>query len=257
MSADAQGNDLDAVSVPITGLAAIAPVDAANVLTKADLVARPLALPSAFRKLGLIKTDGGFEAGRDAGDAILFFQVGYQLSGEGTRTVKIGLAENNPAVLALIEGAEPDANGVIEVSSSLPNNQWILFTSTKYRNKTEDRQIGVAYVSAVEPDKAERGSVKGAVVTLTYVEHELFNEAPFWQVTLPAPTTTITPTGVTPGTPGSFTPAGATVPSTIAELRALGALGQTTAWTTGQYVVYGSSSHAHWDGTDWQTGNAA
>ncbi|MGN7861455.1 hypothetical protein ACTJI8_12815 [Microbacterium sp. 22303] len=257
MTADAQGNDLSAVPVPVTGLAAIAPVDAANVLTKAELAARPIVMPGAFSKLGLIKVDGGFEAARDSGDAILFFQKGYQLSGEGTRTVKIGLAENNPTVLKLIEGAEPDVNGVIEVSSSLPNNQWILFTSTKYRNKTEERQIGVAYVSAVEPDKAERGSVKGAVVTLTYVEHELFNEAPFWQVVLPAPGATITPTGVTAGTPGSFSPVGATPPSTIAELRALGALGQTTAWTTGQYVVYATSSHAHWDGTDWQTGNAA
>lgn len=255
MTADAQGNDLSAVSVPITGLAAIAPVDAANVLTKPALAARPLVLPAAFLKLGLIKVDGGFEPTRDSGDPLEFLQKGYVLSGEGTRTVKVGLAENNTAVLKLIEGATPDANGVIEVSSSLPNNQWLLFTSTKYRNKTEDRQLGVVFVSAVEPDKAERGSVKGAVVTLTYVEHELFNDAPFWHVSLPAPPATITPTGITRGTPGSFTPAGATVPATIAALRALGSLGQTTAWTTGQYIVIGTGN-VSWDGTDWKTGVA-
>lgn len=256
MTADAQGNDLSAVPVPVTGLAAIAPVDAANVLTKQELAARPIVMPAAFAKLGLIKVDGGFESARDSGDAILFFQKGYQLSGEGTRTVKIGLAENNATVLKLIEGAEPDVNGVIEVSSSLPNNQWILFTSTKYRNKTEDRQIGVAYVSAVEPDKAERGSVKGSVVTLTYVEHELFSDAPFWQVSLPALGATITPTGVTAGTPGSFSPVGATAPANITALRALGPLGQTTAWTTGQYVVLANAAQVSWDGTDWKTGAA-
>lgn len=257
MTADAQGNDLSAVPVPITGLAAIAPVDPANVLTKPALAARPIVLPAGYRKLGLIKKDGGYEVGRDAGDPIDFFQYGYQLAGEGTRTVKVGLAENNAAVLALIEGAEPDANGVIEVSSSLPDNQWILFTSTKYRNKTEDRQIGVAFVSAVEPDKAERGSVKGSVVTLTYLEHELFNDAPFWAVTLPAPGATIVPTGVTAGAPGSFSPVGATPPANITALRALGALGQTTAWTTGQYVVLGNAAQVSWDGTDWKTGAAA
>lgn len=65
------------------------------------------------------------------------------------------------------------------------------------------------------------------------------------------------PTGVTPGTPGAFTPTGSAAPATIAALRALGPLGQTTAWTTGQYVEYGSAQKAHWDGTDWQTGVAA
>lgn len=65
------------------------------------------------------------------------------------------------------------------------------------------------------------------------------------------------PTGVTAGAPGAFTPTGATPPATIADLRALGALGQTTAWTTGQYIVYGSNQKAHWDGTDWATGEAA
>lgn len=71
--------------------------------------------------------------------------------------------------------------------------------------------------------------------------------------TAPAPPP---PTGVTAGTPGAFTPAGSAVPATIADLRNLGSLGQTTAWTTGQHVIYGASSHAHWDGDSWETGNA-
>lgn len=64
------------------------------------------------------------------------------------------------------------------------------------------------------------------------------------------------PTGVTAGTPGAFTPSGSTVPANITALRALGSLGQTTAWTTGQYVVIGSGN-VHWDGSDWKTGTAA
>lgn len=65
------------------------------------------------------------------------------------------------------------------------------------------------------------------------------------------------PTGVTPGTPGVFTPAGSAIPASITDLRGLGAIGQTTAWTTGQYVEYGSAQKAHWTGSDWATGVAA
>lgn len=180
MTADTQGNDLDAVGVPITGLAAFAPVDAGNVIASADLKADPLTLPAAFKKLGLYKQDGGPSPARESGDRIEFFQKGYFLSGEGTRSVQIGLAEQNANVQALIEDATPDANGVIEVSSNLPNNEFILLVVTRYRGGLEKRVIGVASVTAVEPDQQERGSVEGANVTFTWKEHDLFNGAPFW-----------------------------------------------------------------------------
>ena len=62
------------------------------------------------------------------------------------------------------------------------------------------------------------------------------------------------PTGCTAGAPGSFTPAGCDVPDNLAELRGLGALGQTAAWTTGQYVNLDPVGSAYWDGTTWQLG---
>lgn len=64
-----------------------------------------------------------------------------------------------------------------------------------------------------------------------------------------------TATGATAGTPGSFTPDGST-PATLAALQGLGALGQTTAWTTGEFVVLGDESEAHWNGTAWAAGKA-
>ena len=93
-------------------------------------------------------------------------------------------------------------------------------------------------------------------MTFTWQEDDLFNGAPFWQWGPAVPGTTA-PTGVTAGTPGAFTPAEATAPATLTALQALGALGETTAWTTGQYVVLGDASHAHWNGTAWAAGNAA
>lgn len=181
MTADSAGNDLDAVGVPITGLAAFAPLLEANLIAKADLGASPLVLPAAYKKLGLYKQDGGPAPSRENGDAIEFFQKGYTLAGDGTRSVVIGLAEQNAAVQSLIEDATPDTDGVIEVSSSLPDNRFILLVVTKYRNGTEKRQIGVAAVTSVEPDQSERGSVEGQNVTFTWQEDDLFNGAPFWQ----------------------------------------------------------------------------
>lgn len=65
------------------------------------------------------------------------------------------------------------------------------------------------------------------------------------------------PTGVTAGTPGSFTPSGSAIPADLAGLTALGALGQTIAWTTGQFVVLADYSVANWDGSAWAAGPAA
>lgn len=181
MAADSQGNDLAEVGVPITGLAAFAPALVANVIEKADLAASPLVLPAAYKRLGLYKVDGGPAPSRESGDAIEFFQKGYTLAGDGTRSVVINLAEQNAAVQELIEGVEPDANGVIEVSSSLPDNRFILLVVTKYRNGKEKRQVGVASVTAVEADQQTRGEVEGQAVTFTWQEDPLFNDAPFWQ----------------------------------------------------------------------------
>ena len=60
-------------------------------------------------------------------------------------------------------------------------------------------------------------------------------------------------TGVTAGAPGSFAPAGAK-PANLNALQQGGAYGQSTAWTTGQYVVLGDGTEAYWSGTAWVGG---
>ena len=71
MTADSQGNDLEAVGVPLTGMAAFAPVASANVIAKAELAASPLVLPVAAKRLGLYKVDGGPAPSRENGDAMM------------------------------------------------------------------------------------------------------------------------------------------------------------------------------------------
>ena len=65
---------------------------------------------------------------------------------------------------------------------------------------------------------------------------------------------TLMPTSVTAGIPGTF--GSNPIPYDLAELRALGAIGETTAWTVGQYVVLGDGSSAYWDGDSWEAGTA-
>ncbi|MCY0933630.1 hypothetical protein [Streptomyces sp. H34-S4] len=62
-------------------------------------------------------------------------------------------------------------------------------------------------------------------------------------------------TGAVAGTPGSFTPSGATAPANLSALSSVIAT-PTSAWTTGQRVVLGDASTAHWSGSAWVSGSA-
>ena len=179
MSADAQGNNLGAVAVPVGGIVAFAPYAQANVIADADMGTTPLALPEAYVLLGLVKQDGAPQHARESGDALEFWQEGYLMPGTGTRTVQVNLAENTESVLLLTEGKEPDENGVIYVDSALPDARVMVFMATKFKNKAEDRYNGVAQVTAIEVDQDTRGEVRGRSVTLTWQEDTLFNGAPF------------------------------------------------------------------------------
>jgi len=59
---------------------------------------------------------------------------------------------------------------------------------------------------------------------------------------------------VVPGSPGEFS--GGAAPDNMAEIRAIGALGQVDAWTDGQYVLLANSRKVHWGGDQWAIGAA-
>jgi hypothetical protein len=61
-------------------------------------------------------------------------------------------------------------------------------------------------------------------------------------------------TAITAGAPATFTPVDATRPASLGALTDLGALGNTTAWATGQYVVLADGSESFWDGNSWEFG---
>jgi hypothetical protein len=76
-----------------------------------------------------------------------------------------------------------------------------------------------------------------------------------WIMTAPPTRSTagVTATGATAGTPGFFTPTGATTPANLAALTGITA-SPATAWTTGQYVVTADLLAANWTGSAWAAG---
>jgi hypothetical protein len=77
------------------------------------------------------------------------------------------------------------------------------------------------------------------------------------------PDTSALATGATAGTPGTWTPAGATPPPTLAKLAAADPVtvkaSPATAWTGGQYVqtaTAGAPGEATWTGSAWVGGRA-
>jgi hypothetical protein len=61
--------------------------------------------------------------------------------------------------------------------------------------------------------------------------------------------------GASAGTPGKFTPAGASPPLNLSAITGVVASPK-TAWTTGQRVVLADLSEACWSGTSWVGGRA-
>jgi len=196
--------DLDSVGLPITGKVGYAPVSAENVITSEHGGSRSFSIVTeypAYQQLGLIKQDGGVEDGGDAGEAIEFFQKGPKLAGDDTLTIAVGLAQGDALVRRFVRGKEPDENGRIIIDSAVPGNEFLLFSEVIYKNKAIERVNGVARISELTKDKAERGAVRGWTVTMEWIAHELFDMGMFaeWYIpplsTAALSITSINPTG--------------------------------------------------------------
>ena len=130
-----------------------------------------------------------------------------------------------------------------------------------------DKEVDTQDVEAVqlETKSGDDGAVVFAIDPLdNAVDHDTTNQREehnaldlaYVYVEENTPPPPVTATGVTPGAPGTWTPADAEVPADLAALNALGALGQTTAWADGTFMTLGDGSSAYWDGTAWVAGTA-
>jgi hypothetical protein len=169
---DAEGNDLSAVGVPVTGFAAVQLTGGPTYLSSSEGGTLPISIPSGYVKVGLFKVDGGPQEGGDAGDSIPFFQRGYKLAGDDQPTIQINLAQFDETVRRLTTGKTPDANGMIVITQLTPDNTFPLLVVTKYKNGGTRVRNGLARISAVETDQETRGEVNGRATTFEWIEDE-------------------------------------------------------------------------------------
>ncbi len=183
MTADAAGNDVGAVGIPITGNIGVAPVVVGNVLTSAAGAEPVLELPAAYRKLGLIKPDGGFNWTLEpSGDRIEFFQSGYSIpSGLATATLEVGLAQTDAVVREVSYGKVPDANGYITIDAGGHLTQYLVFTEEIFQNGWIERRLGVASVISAVVDRSTRGEVRGTNITFGFERSAYFANEHFGQ----------------------------------------------------------------------------
>ena len=94
-------------------------------------------------------------------------------------------------------------------------------------------------------------SIKGGVTSAVTIDATFVANGAWTRSSMVAATGA---TAVSAG-PGGFTPAGAMAPANLAAMTGITAV-PATAWTTGQHVLLGDGSTAHWNGTTWVVGVA-
>lgn len=189
MAADSAGNDITMVSVPVTGFVALAPFGTAFP-TPAEGATDPLtpALDAAFKKLGLLKTDGGPGwTWEQTGDQIEFWQDGYSIpSGLSNVQVVATAAEMNDWVRQIKSGKVPDENGYITFDGGGHATQYVLFSEEIFKNGAIRRRLApnVSVLSVVE-DRNTRGEVLGDAFTFKVNRSPLVGNDHFGEWVLP------------------------------------------------------------------------
>lgn len=176
MSVDAAGNNIEAVGIPLTGFLAYAP-ESATIPDPVSGAAADLVLDPKFRKVGLLKEDGGFEWNEEPdGDPIVFWQDGYSIpTGLAKVTLTFTAAEQSPITRALRTGKTPDVNGYLTVDGGGNNSRYVFFSEEAYRNGAIRRRAAIGRVKTAKLQKSERGSVQGVEFEIEIQRSPLFD----------------------------------------------------------------------------------
>lgn len=163
MAADAAGNDIGLIGIPVTGFLAWAPIGTA-IPEKVAGASLSLTLDPAFTKVGLLKQDGGFDwTGEASGEAIEFWQDGYSVpTGLANVSIAATLAEHSAKNQELLYGEVPDVNGAADIEEASNGNRVVLFSHEVFKSGwIRRRAMPNVGIQSVKLDKSERGSVQG------------------------------------------------------------------------------------------------
>ena len=175
MTADNQGNDLNAVKNVLTSKIIVAPYVAGKTLTASQIapsVADPITeLGDVFgyssSTVGLITSDGAPQDSRDGDDATEFHQPGYTLNADPTLTLAFTAAEDNDLTRLMTIG-KPDETGVYHVKDIIQDTKWFAYQETIYKSGRKRRRLGVIQITGNEPAQDTRGEVSGLSLTATW-----------------------------------------------------------------------------------------
>lgn len=175
MTADNQGNDLDAVKNVLTSKIIVAPYGAGKTLTASQIapsVADPITelgdvFGSSSAAVGLITSDGAPQDSRDGDDATEFHQPGYTLNADPTLTLAFTVAEDNDLTRLMTIG-KPDETGVYHVKDIIQDTKWFAYQETIYKSGRKRRRLGVIQITGNEPAQDTRGEVSGLSLTATW-----------------------------------------------------------------------------------------
>lgn len=175
MTADKQGNDLNAVKNVLTSKIIVAPYVAGKTLTASQIapsVADPITelgdvFGSSSSTVGLITSDGAPQDSRDGDDATEFHQPGYTLNADPTLTLAFTAAEDNDLTRLMTIG-KPDETGVYHVKDIIQDTKWFAYQETIYKSGRKRRRLGVIQITGNEPAQDTRGEVSGLSLTATW-----------------------------------------------------------------------------------------
>lgn len=175
MTADNQGNDLNAVKNVLTSKIIVVPYVAGKTLTASQIapsVADPITelgdvFGSSSSTVGLITSDGAPQDSRDGDDATEFHQPGYTLNADPTLTLAFTAAEDNDLTRLMTIG-KPDETGVYHVKDIIQDTKWFAYQETIYKSGRKRRRLGVIQITGNEPAQDTRGEVSGLSLTATW-----------------------------------------------------------------------------------------
>lgn len=175
MTADNQGNDLNAVKNVLTSKIIVAPYVPGKTLTASQIapsVADPITelgdvFGSSSTTVGLITSDGAPQDSRDGDDATEFHQPGYTLNADPTLTLAFTAAEDNDLTRLMTIG-KPDETGVYHVKDIIQDTKWFAYQETIYKSGRKRRRLGVIQITGNEPAQDTRGEVSGLSLTATW-----------------------------------------------------------------------------------------
>lgn len=169
MAADANGNDISAVGLPVTGHVAIAPYGT-TLPTPVEGKDLSLTLDPAFEKLGLLTEDGGPVWEGDEGEKTGFWQEGYSIpTGGGDAVLTITLAQTDKRTQEFIRGIKFDENDHRVVDTSGNPNKYVVWVEEIFKNGAVRRRAGAnVTVGTPKETQSKRGEIMAYEVPLTF-----------------------------------------------------------------------------------------